>query len=152
GPLPHGDDLCRGSRPGYAPTPGPAVVRRATAEVRTGRLVARASPAHDPEGLRDERTRRLQRLCERAARARGWPVEVGRTISSARLRGISATLARAGTARPSAGRGDEPTMALIPISSLNQQVLEHRRNQLDESRIRYYQTHPEEIRRVIVYE
>jgi hypothetical protein len=45
-------------------------------------------------------------------------------------------------------------MARIPISSLDHQVLENkaRSGTLDESRVRYYQDHPEEITNVVVYE
>ena len=41
---------------------------------------------------------------------------------------------------------------LIPLSSLCQQVLEHRRGQLNESRVQHYLRHPQEIRDVLVYE
>jgi len=41
---------------------------------------------------------------------------------------------------------------LIPLTSLARQVLEHRRSQLDDSRVRYYMEHPDEIRGVLVYE
>jgi hypothetical protein len=41
---------------------------------------------------------------------------------------------------------------LIPFASLDQPVLDFKRGSLDESRIRYYTAHPDEIRGMVVYE
>lgn len=43
-------------------------------------------------------------------------------------------------------------MARILISSLHQPTLDNQRGRLDQSRVRYFLKHPDEIRNVLVYE
>lgn len=43
-------------------------------------------------------------------------------------------------------------MVVVRLDSLNQQVLEHKRSTLDESRVQYFVDHPEEIRDILIYE